>query len=240
MILQGSQSEGIKNSLKDIGRSIITLGGLIGGKKKKAKRGFVNHDHRKIIVVDGRYGYIGGMNIMGLYEHDWHDIHSKVEGNVVRDMEKLFYEGWHEAGGKGDPPAPDPIVNSGNWFPGDMDVELVDSKPGIHKNILRRYLGEIAASRRTIHIENAYFLHDGVINALKAKARSGVEVIVIIPKDEHNDVSQVVDAFKWIRNDVIRSGVRLYTYKGRMTHGKVAVFDGVVSTVGSATSTTSR
>ena len=114
-----------------------------------------------------------------------------------------------------------------------MDVDLVTSKPGIHKNLLRRYMQEIAIARRQIRIENAYFLHDGVINALKAKAQSGVDTIVIIPKDEHNDVSQVVDAFKWIRNDVIRSGIRLYTYRDRMTHGKVATFDGVVSTIGS-------
>lgn len=233
VILQHDRQTGIRNTLKDIGRSIITLGGLIGSKRKKPKRGVFNHDHRKIITVDGRVGFIGGMNIMNLYEFDWHDIHARVEGRVVRDMEALFISAWKAAGGEGEAAAPDPRVFDPEWWPGDMDVELVDSMPGVHRNLKKRYLGEIAVSRRRILIENAYFLEDDIITTLKLKAQQGVETVVIIPSDEHNDVKLVVDAFKFVQNDIVRSGVQLYKYQPRMTHGKVASFDGVVGTVGS-------
>jgi cardiolipin synthase len=233
VIFQHDRNTGFKNTLKDIGKSIITLGGLFGGKRDKGKRGLFNHDHRKIITIDGRVGFTGGMNIMGLYEHDWHDIHARVEGNVVKEMEALFWEGWTEAGGTATPVAPDPRTQDPRWWPGNMNVELVDSVPGVHTDIKDRYLSEIAVSRKRILIENAYFLNDDVINALRRKASSGVSTTVIIPKDELNDVAIITQAFKWIRNDILRSGVLLYTYRDRMTHGKVAAFDGVVSTVGS-------
>lgn len=235
VILQHSRKQGIKESLKNIGRDLWDgIKSVFGADTKRKRRGVFNHDHRKIITVDGRVGFIGGMNINRLYEFEWHDIHSRVEGNVVKDMEKLFFESWKDAGGKVvTPPQPDPRVNAPGYWPGNMKVDLVRTTPGVSQGIKNRYLAEIHLARRKISIENAYFLNSDIINALKKKAQAGVQTIVIIPADDQNDVSTIVEAFKWVQNDIVRAGIQLYKYRGRMTHGKVATFDGLISTVGS-------
>jgi cardiolipin synthase A/B len=234
VIIQNGRQQGVRNTLRNFGRSLLSLGGLFGRPSPKPSRGVFNHDHRKIVTIDGRVGFAGGMNIAQHYVSAWHDIHARVEGNVVRDMEASFYGAWSEAGGElGQLPAPDPIVNSGTWWPGSMSVDLVEQIPGVRLDIKKRYLSEIHAARRTIHIENAFFLHQGVIDALKKRAHEGVDVVVIIPTDEHNNSRVVQEAFNWVQNDVVRSGIKLYKYRDRMTHGKVAVFDGLTSTVGS-------
>jgi cardiolipin synthase len=218
VIVQNGRQEGLRNTLRNVGQRVLSLGGLFGSGRARPHRGLLNHDHRKIVH----------------YVSAWHDVHARVEGDVVRDMEAAFHDAWTQAGGQlGTLPPADPVTQSPDWWPGSMDVTLVQQIPGVRKDIKRRYLEEIDTARRSIYIENAFFLHDGVIDALKRRARDGVDVVVIIPTDEKNNSRVVQEAFNWVQNDVVRSGVRLYKYRDRMTHGKVAVFDGLVSTVGS-------
>lgn len=238
LIIQHTWGKGLGNSVKNTFSNIWSgIKRLFGGKKPapKEERGLFNHDHRKITVVDGRIGFIGGMNIAREYESVWHDVHSRVEGSAVATLEDLFYDRWKAAGGKvKSRPEPDPVVLQGNYFPGDMKVEVAVTLPGLKTEIKDRYLREIRYARRSVHIEVAYFLDDSIINGLKRAAVRGVDTVVIIPNDDDHDVPIVRDAFEWAQNDIIKSGVRLYKYRGRMVHSKVASFDREVATVGSA------
>lgn len=203
--------------------------------RPRERRGLFNHDHRKITVVDGRVAFVGGMNIAAEYEHEWHDIQARVVGNAVSKLEDMFYDRWRTAYGVvGRRPEPDPAVTAAGYRPGNMSVDVLVTLPGLKVEILDRYIEEIDRAQTSIHIESAYFLDDRIISGLKRKARSGVDTVVILPNNENHDVGVVRDAFNYVQNDVVRSGVRLYKYRGPMTHSKVAVFDGRVATVGSA------
>lgn len=233
VVIQHGWGEGFKESVLDFGRGIWDGIKRLFGKKPKPRerRGLLNHDHRKITVVDGRIGFTGGMNIAREYENDWHDVHASVEGSAVERLEEMFYDRWKKAGGEGARVAPADDLPS---WPGSMAVDVLGTVPGLGSPIKDRYLAEIRAARDRVLIENAYFLDDDVIDAMQASARSRVRNVLILPPDQGHDVPVVRDAFTWVQNDVVRSGVEVYKYRGRMVHSKVAAFDGRVATVGSS------
>jgi cardiolipin synthase len=223
-------------SAKNIGKSFLSVLRRLFGKKPKPreKRGLFNHDHRKITVIDSEVAFIGGMNIAAEYEHEWHDVSSKVKGDAVLELQALFYDRWKAAGGEGEIPAHDPRLDALDYAPGHLDVDVVTTLPGLKTDIKKRYLHEINRSTDRILIESAYFVDDTIIGALKSKAQDGVSTTVIVPSDEKHNIKLVRDSFKWVQNDVVRSGVQLYKYRERMVHSKVAAFDGRVCTLGSA------
>lgn len=227
VMLHHKMTEGLKNSFTGFFRRLWN--GLRGKKETREKRGFLNHDHRKLLVVDGREAFTGGMNVGDKYEQgvEWHDIHCHVLGPAVTEMEAMFWDRWRAAGGKGCAlPAVSPVTS------GPYPVEVRENLPGIRLDITDRYLREIRAARSEILIENPYFLYDPVVNALKAKAGQGVRTIVIIPSNDLNDEALARDAMFWCQNDIVRAGVQLRKYRDRMCHGKVAVFDRRLATVG--------
>lgn len=232
LILQHTMGQGLKHSVADIGRGLVDgVRRLFGGQPKpRERRGVLNHDHRKIIVVDSRLGFCGGMNIGREYEFEWHDVHATVEGSAVARLEALFFDRWRAAGGAGEPgePVDAPVA------PGTMSVDVVEALPGITTAIKDRYLAEIRGARDRVLVECAYFLDDAIIAAMSDAARRRVRTVLILPADEGHDVPIVRDAFNWVQNDVVRAGVEVYKYRGRMVHSKVASFDGRVATVGSS------
>ena len=233
VVSQHGALDGIKNTIADIGRGLWNgLKRLFGGKRAPAreKRGVFNHDHRKILVVDGRIAFCGGMNMADEYEHEWHDVHASVEGSAAGRLRHLFEDRWRAAGGKGQQP---PAL-AYEAPPGDMAVDVVDALPGIRTDIKTRYMREIERAQSRILIENAYFLDDDVIGAMNAAVRRRVRTVLVIPGDEKHDVPLVRDAFAHVQNSVVRSGVELYKYVGPMVHTKVASRDGRVATVGSS------
>lgn len=239
LIVQHGYVEGVKNQLTGAFRSIGNLFGRLLGKKPapRERRGLFNHDHRKITVIDGEIGFCGGMNITEEYEVRWHDIHTSVVGPAVQDLEALFFDRWRAAGGRGAPqpaPAGAVAVAQADWPAGGVPVEVVASLPGVSTAIRDRYLAEIDAAQREVNIDMAYFLDDGIIDALKRAVARGAHCRVIIPSDENHDVHLVRDAFAWSEADVVRSGVELRKYQARMLHAKVATFDGRCATVGSS------
>jgi cardiolipin synthase A/B len=234
VIIHHKLSDGIVESFKNVGRKV---GGffkkLFGGQPPPPRetRGIFTHDHRKLIVVDGRVAFTGGMNIGDKYltGKGWHDLHCRVEGSAVPPLEAMFFERWGAAKGKGEVTPPELRPASG---PGSFHVEVLENLPGLRLDVTDRYLKEIDRAEREILVENAYMLYDPVVHGLKRQAQAGRRVLVIVPSNDLNDEAFARDAFLWIQNDVVRSGVELYKYKDRMAHGKVAVFDGKLSTIG--------
>lgn len=224
VIIQNKLWAGVATS---IGRNFKKL---VGASVPTENRGLLTHDHRKLIVVDGIVGFTGGMNIGDKYEQGttWHDIHCRVEGSAVMEMERLFWDRWHSAGGKGEAK---PLAPTEDW-PGDLRVDVQENLPGVRLEITESYLEEINGARNEILITNPYMLYDPVVNALKKRASEGVRTVVILPSNDLTDEALARDAFFYIQNDVVNSGVELYKYRDRMTHGKVAVFDRINTTVG--------
>ena len=234
VIIHHTITEGTKNSFKNLGRKLKNGFLRLFGRKKdeqpRESRGILNHDHRKIVVADGKIAFTGGMNIGTKYEEatTWHDTHCSVVGPAVTELEAMFFERWRAAGGKGEPePAPDWSRHDGT-----LRVDVVENLPGLRLDITDRYISEVNNARSEVLVQNAYMLYDPVVNALKNKASSGVRTVVILPSNDLNDEALARDAFLWIENDVVRSGVELYKYRDRMTHGKLAIFDRRVTTVG--------
>jgi len=227
-------TEGLKHSTGGLFRKLWNgIKGLFGARvdrRPREKRGLLNHDHRKLIVVDGRVAFTGGMNIGDKYEQatTWHDIHARVEGSAVPELEAMFYDRWRAAGQEGEalPPVP------GAERPGDLEVEVLENLPGLRYEITERYLDEIEGAQREILIENPYLLYDPAVDAMTERAHAGVRTVVIVPDNDQNDEALARDAFYVIQNEVVRAGVELYKYRDRMCHGKVAVFDRRSATVG--------
>lgn len=232
--LHHTLTSGLLNSVKNVGRKVKNFFGRLFGRPAPApveKRGILTHDHRKVIVVDGRVAFTGGMNIGDKYLEGttWHDLHCRFEGSAAKAMVPLFFDRWRASGGAGEPRLSPAASQPG---PGTYPIEIADNVPGLRLDVTKRYMESIEQSRQQILIENAYMLYDPVVNALKRKAQAGVSVTVIVPSNDLNDEAFARDAFLWIQNDVVRSGVNLYKYRDRMAHGKVAVFDQRLATIG--------
>ena len=226
VIVQHKDLQGLGSSLANTGRRVLNL--FRRNPPPRESRGFMNHDHRKLMIVDERVAFCGGMNIAAEYQYDWHDAQVRVEGPAAHEFHALFVDRWQAAGGEGAlEPAP-----CEEWS-GDVPVKALGSVPGLDGSIRDMYLSQIAGARERVMIEVAYFLDDHVIDALAGAVRRGVRTVVIIPSDEKNDVYLVKTAFAAVRNEVVRSGVELYFFQPTLTHAKLAVFDGERATVGS-------
>jgi cardiolipin synthase len=213
-------------------------------------------DHRKIIVIDGVVGYAGGANIGAQYmSHGafdpsidareeakawkeagsrepwwkWHDSLTRFEGSVVRELDAHFRDRWILDGGSAfalsDVASSTP--RSPRGFPVDACTVLVN-QPSREANAIReRYVALIAASERSIFIENPYFYHPSVIEALvlAKRARPALEVTVIGPALAWNDNAFSHDAQQHEYAALLACGVAVYEYQNHFTHLKTAVFD---------------
>lgn len=206
-----------------------------------------NRDHRKIIVVDGKVGFAGGINIDSTYsspsssrpgpkkgiEDGWRDTHMRIEGPAVKQLQKLFMQSWAEAGdpakeGEGD-----------NYFPpsraaGDKLVTIVgnDSKSD-DRSLYGTYLAAFTHASHRLWITHAYFApNKELLDALADAARRGVDVRLIVPA--FTDSSLVLNATQSTFTPLLQSGVKIYELQDALLHAKSVVIDGSVSIVGSA------
>jgi cardiolipin synthase len=192
-------------------------------------------DHRKILVVDGRIGFIGGINIDDVYDaahHEcWRDTHLRLEGPVVGELQKLFLAQWDEQSGERLPDC--------GFFPrlgpvGDDVVGVIGTSPGdtgaaFHEVLLRA----LDAAERRVGITQAYFAPPpDLCAALCRAAARGVDVRLVLPKD--SDAPAVVWAGRSHYAELLAAGVRLFERRGVILHAKTVVIDGVWSVVGSA------
>ena len=205
-----------------------------------------NRDHRKLLLVDGRTAFLGGINISSVYSSGsaarratlkapkdtvaWRDTDLQIEGPVVAELQKLFMETWEKQRGK-------PLAAKA-YFPelkpqGQDIVRAIGSTPDDPYSLM--YLTLISAignAEKQVYLTNAYFVPDPqLLNALMAAAARGVDVKLILPS--HSDSEVVFQAGRAHYSTLLRAGVKIYERSGALLHSKTALIDGVWSTVGS-------
>lgn len=203
-------------------------------------------NHRKILIVDGRVAFTGGMNISGVYssssfskprkardtDDGWRDTQIRIEGPAVADFQRLFLETWAE-NDEG------PSLDHHNNFPklDEAGEELVRVVPNIggddDYDIYETYLAAISHARWRLWITQAYFTPDErLLKALKDAAGRGVDVRVLLPG--FTDSTLVLHASHDHYTELLEAGVKIYERQDALLHAKTAVIDGVWSTVGSS------
>ncbi len=196
-------------------------------------------NHRKIVVIDGKIGYIGGMNIgdeyMGLDKRKtpWRDTHLRMTGTSVRFLQERFLKDWYYASSE------EGINEAGalqRYFPaaeacGKTGVQVVSSGPDTCGEQNKRGLMKVIYSaRETLYIQSPYFVpDDSFLESLQIAAMSGVDVRVMLPSvPDKKFVYRVTTSY--IR-DLMDYGVKVYLYPGFL-HAKMAVMDGRISVMG--------
>lgn len=198
----------------------------------------INHrTHRKLLIVDGRIGFTGGMCIddhwMGNADSPnvWRDTVVEVRGPVVREMQAVFAANWLHTTSA--------LILGNGYFPpahqvGDELAQCFKSGPNDGPQYARLgYLFAIASARRSIDISHAYFVPDDLaIDMLVAARQRGVRVRVIVPEYSDSAFGRAASRSRWAR--LLGNGVEIYQFTGSMFHCKTMVVDGTLVTVGSA------
>ena len=196
-----------------------------------------NRTHRKLLVVDGRIGYTGGVGIADHWRgqarnpQEWRDSHFRVEGPVVAQMQSVFLDNWMRVTGD--------VLHGDAYFPalkpaGDLAAQVFSSSPsGGSESMQLMYLLAITAAKRSIDLANSYFVPDEMtIQTLVDAARRGVKVRVIVPSG-HIDSEVVRKASRGSWGPMLQAGIEIAEFQPTMYHVKGLVVDGVFSSVGS-------
>lgn len=200
-------------------------------------------DHRKVVVIDGKVGYIGGFNIGDQYLGRmrkfgyWRDTHIRVVGNVVAALQTRFLMDWN-ATVKNVPNA-GPIRYQDNYYPlvhgkGKTSIQIVSSGPDNDRQAIRRgYFKMINNARKYVYIQTPYLIpDDSIMDALEVAKQSGVDVRVMIPcMPDHPFVYR---ATEYYAKQLTEQGVKIYRYDKGFLHSKTVVVDDQISSVGSA------
>jgi len=200
-------------------------------------RRYLNRNHRRIVVVDGRVGFTGGAGVSrkwmgnGRTDGHWRDTDVRVEGPVVEYLQAAFAENWLEATGivlGGEAYFPRPIEPRGQVY-----AQVARSSPaGGGAAMYTTFLLALSAARQSLLVTNPYFvLDDTMQEAVLRTVRRGVRVAVLVPAAiDHNVVRQ---ASRAQFGKLLRAGVEIYEYTPALLHAKTMVIDGVWATVGS-------
>lgn len=224
--------------LVNAGGEVARFNPAIGGRSWRPR--LVNfRTHRKIVVCDGVVGFTGGINVSDVHstethgERAWRDTHLKIRGAAVRGLQLLFLEDWHFATGG----APTTDSHCPNVLPkGDYLVQVLGSGPDEQLNPIHKvYFASIAAARNRVLLTTPYFVPDEAINlALITAGLRGVDVRILVPKPQLNDLKLVAAASRSYYERLIRAGVSIYEYLPTMLHAKTLVMDDQVSMIGTA------
>jgi cardiolipin synthase len=194
--------------------------------------------HRKILVVDGRVAFTGGLGISQQWlgnarnAREWRDTQVRVTGPVVDQMQAIFAEDWTYT--TGEILAGDKFYAKNDGPGGSVQAQAIKVSRGDASSLAKMfYYVAIQSAVKSIHIQNAYFLPDRQVrDALVAAVKRGVDVKVMVP-GRHIDLPMVRFA-SWLHyGDMLKGGVKIYEYRHTMMHNKTMVVDGVFSTIGS-------
>ena len=196
-----------------------------------------NRTHRKILTIDGQVGFTGGVGFddrwMGNARNpkEWRETMVRVEGPVVAQLQSIFTEDWVHTTGE--------VLHGEKQFPrtppaGELLAQAIASSRGDASSRAKLvYYMAIQAARKSILIENAYFVPDGQIRrGLVHAVERGVDVRVLVP-GPHIDIPMVRMASRYHYGELLDGGVKMYEYQPTMMHNKVMVVDGIWTTIGS-------
>lgn len=200
---------------------------------------WINHiwprDHRKIVVIDGRIGYTGGMNVADYYVvgseqvGEWRDMHCRIEGSAVNELQKIFVRFWKRLS-KED--LTDPKYFQGTKA-GNKMVGIINREPRITNEIMRSfYINALDNAKDSIKIINPYFVPTNkVMKALKRCAERGVKMDILISAKYDEPVTP--DIVMYNMKKLIKRGVNVWRYRPGFHHSKIMMVDGKYCTVGS-------
>lgn len=204
-------------------------------------------NHRKIVVIDGEAGYVGGMNIADRYFKDsprrksWRDTHIRVSGNAVSGLQRAFLADWYVACGQ--------MISASGYFPGGharheavhtsglsgdkVLVQIVTALPtGVWPDIMQGMILLLLRAKRYCYIQSPYFIPtDRMLFAMQTAALSGVDVRLMLP--ERADKRILSWASRSYLADVMKAGVRVYLYRKTFLHAKAWVSDDSLFSCGS-------
>lgn len=198
----------------------------------------MNHrTHRRLLVVDGRIGFIGGVGLSDKWRGDagdpahWRDTHFQVEGPVVTQLQSAFIDNWLQTTGQ--------VLHSKRFLPqpkaaGTSEAQVFAASPGGSSPTMQLlYLMSITSAARSIDLSAAYFVPDEVaLDALLSALARGVRVRILMP-GPHMDRAVVRRASRSLWGALLRGGAELYEYQPTMFHCKVMVVDALWVSVGS-------
>ncbi|WP_350286949.1 cardiolipin synthase [uncultured Croceitalea sp.] len=200
-------------------------------------------NHRKIIVIDGRVGYVGGINVSNTYVNSptnntklyWRDTHSKITGLSVHNLQFIFLTDWNFCAGQH-------LAFSEELFPPktteehkrDCLVQVIASGPDSdYPDILFSYIQAVLLSKEEILLTTPYFIPDkAFLDALKIASLSGVTIKLLVP--EKSDSAIVGAVSKSYYSELLQAGIQIFEYQRGFIHAKTAVFDKQVCSIGTA------
>jgi cardiolipin synthase len=196
-------------------------------------------NHRKICVIDGTTGYIGGLNIgneyLGITKRFgyWRDTHLRLKGEAVKQLELRFTMDWNFC-------SRDKIALTSRYFPKiqvpskGVSMQIVSSGPDTAQhNILYAYVKMISEADKSVFIQSPYFVpDDSIFEALRIAALSGIDVRIMIPA--YPDHPFVYWASLSYLGELLNVGVKCYKYEKGFVHSKIIMIDSLVSSVGTA------
>ena len=225
--------------LERAGAQVIEFNPIAPWKHRFRLSRLTRRDHRKILVVDGRFGFTGGINIADFWLSldegggGWRDDMVRIEGPAVAGLRDCFAQVWgrlrgHELSLVGFPRLP-----AGAFRPGRGQAVRVLGQHYFRTRheISRSYVYYLRAATKRIFIANSYFVPDGrVLRALKRAARRGVDVRIVVPGQSDVDIVRHASRAVWGR--LLRAGVRIFEWDESVLHTKSAVIDSSWSTIG--------
>ena len=193
-------------------------------------------NHRKICVIDGEVGFIGGMNvakryIKGIKKLAWRDTHVKITGAAVYGLQRAFFVDWFFVSRE--------LITDHVYYPAskvaenDSLIQIVTSSPtSLWPEIEQGYVRVLASAKRYVYMETPYFLPtDPILFAMRTAALSGVDVRLMIPYE--TDTKIVEWASRTYVLATVKAGVKVYLYKAGFNHSKLLVADDSMATIGS-------
>lgn len=196
-------------------------------------------NHRKIVVIDGRIGYIGGFNVgdeyLGLSDRFgyWRDTHLRIEGSAVHPLQTRYILDWNQASAKND------ICYAERYFPiipqkGTAALQIISSGPDTEWEVIKNnYLHLIANAKKYVYIQSPYFIPDeSFFDAIRIATLTGIDVRIMIPnKPDHMFVYWATYSYV---GPLVEAGAKVYHYEKGFIHAKMIVVDDEIASVGTA------
>jgi cardiolipin synthase len=203
-------------------------------------------NHRKVVVIDGKVGYLGGLNIaneyLGLKKRFgyWRDTHMRITGGAVNPLTLRFIMDWNFASRDKLPVGgrffDAPVMSGGDekQVINNVRMQIVSCGPDTkHHNVLNGFIKMISSAKRSVYIQSPYFVPDeGIFSALRVAALSGIDVRIMFPANP--DHFFVYWAALSYLGELIEIGVKCYEYTKGFIHSKTVMTDGEICTVGTA------